>query len=123
MGKMMTNEIDKRFYQLQDMIRQIDSLNHKCETNMKRLNEMMLELKGIIAMVRPQAMKNDWYGEEIQAMTRIRNDVRDLEDEKNLRVKKLLDNTSSEPEIPPPNTIIEQTEPPKWVVTMDCNGR
>lgn len=26
----------------------------------------MLELKGIIEMVRPMAKKNDWYGEELE---------------------------------------------------------
>jgi hypothetical protein len=47
------------------MYEKLDDLNSKCEDNMKRLNAMMLELKGIIAMVRPMAKKNDWYGEEI----------------------------------------------------------
>lgn len=41
------------------------SLEEKVDDNMKRLNNMMLELKGIIAMVRPMAKKNDWYGQEI----------------------------------------------------------
>ena len=27
----------------------------------------MLELKGIVAMVRPQVKKSGWYGEEIKA--------------------------------------------------------
>ena len=53
-------------YKIQDMIHAIERLNGNCEENMKRLNAMMLELKGIIAMVRPMAKKNDWYGEEIQ---------------------------------------------------------
>ena len=42
-------------------------ISNKCEDNMKRLNQMMLELKGIVAMVRPRAKKNDWYGDEISA--------------------------------------------------------
>lgn len=33
---------------------------------MKSLRDMMLELKGIVAMVRPMAKKNDWYKEEIE---------------------------------------------------------
>ena len=61
----MSNEIE--LYRLQDMIRSIETLNSKCEDNMRRLNAMMLELKGIVAMVRPQVKKSGWYGEEIQA--------------------------------------------------------
>lgn len=53
-------------YRLEDMIRAIERLNSKCEDNMKRLNSMMLELKGVIAMVRPLAKKNAWYGDEVQ---------------------------------------------------------
>ena len=60
----MTQEI--QIYQLQDMIRQIAKLNEKCESNMKNLHAMMLELKGIVAMVRPQVKKTGWYGEEIK---------------------------------------------------------
>jgi len=44
----------------------LQGLEAKLEDNMQRLNKMMLELKGLIAMVRPAAAKNDWYkGEEI----------------------------------------------------------
>lgn len=49
------------------MYKKLDDLNTKCEDNLKRLNNMMLELKGIIAMVRPMAKKNDWYGKEIDS--------------------------------------------------------
>lgn len=56
---------DLEIYKCQDMIRQIASLNQKCEDNMKRLNAMMLELKGIVAMVRPQVKKTGWYGDEL----------------------------------------------------------
>jgi len=54
-------------YKIQDLIRQIDTLNNNCNENMKRLNTMMLELKGIVAIVRPQVKKTGWYGEEIEA--------------------------------------------------------
>ncbi len=60
----MNNELE--LYKLQDMIRQISNLNEKCNDNMKRLNQIMLELKGIVAMVRPQVKKTGWYGDEIQ---------------------------------------------------------
>jgi hypothetical protein len=60
----MSNEME--LYKLQDMIRQIERLNTACTDNMKRLNAMMLELKGIVAMVRPQVKKSGWYGEELQ---------------------------------------------------------
>ena len=62
---------DDDIYKIQDMIRQIERLNGNCTDNMKRLNSMMLELKGIIAMVRPMAKKNDWYGEEIDTRREI----------------------------------------------------
>lgn len=54
---------------VEDMLRAIERLNANCEDNMKRLNSMMLELKGIIAMVRPSAKKNAWYGEEIESVS------------------------------------------------------
>ncbi len=60
----MSNDLD--LYKIQDMIRQIERLNSSCSDNMKRLNAMMLELKGLIAMVRPQVKKTGWYGDEIQ---------------------------------------------------------
>ena len=46
-------------------------ISNKCEDNMKRLNQMMLELKGIVAMVRPRAKKNDWYGDELEASGKV----------------------------------------------------
>ena len=52
-------------YKIEHLIAKIERLNDNCTDNMKRLNSMMLELKGIIAMVRPMAKKNEWYGEEI----------------------------------------------------------
>lgn len=55
------DEIEKINY----LISKVEQLNEKCEDNMKRLNSMMLELKGIISMVRPMAKKNDWYKDEI----------------------------------------------------------
>lgn len=59
-------DLHDELYRVQDMIRQIERLNQNCTDNMKRLNSMMLELKGIIAMVRPMAKKNDWCNEEIE---------------------------------------------------------
>jgi hypothetical protein len=56
------DEIDR----MNHLICKVERLNEICEDNMKRLNAMMLELKGIVAMVRPMAKKNDWYGDEIQ---------------------------------------------------------
>lgn len=58
-------------YRLEQIILAVERLNYKCEDNMKRLNNMMLELKGIVAMVRPMAKKNDWYKDEINT-----NDVK-----------------------------------------------
>lgn len=58
-------DLHDELYRVQDMIRQIERLNQNCTDNMKRLNAMMLELKGIVAMVRPQVKKTGWYGDEI----------------------------------------------------------
>ena len=60
---MSQNEI----YRMEQMIRGIESLNQKCDQNMRSLNMMMLELKGVIASVRASARKNEWYGPEINA--------------------------------------------------------
>lgn len=60
----MSNEVDLN--RIERMYEKLAELNSKCEDNMKRLNAMMLELKGIVAMVRPQVKKTGWYGEEIQ---------------------------------------------------------
>jgi hypothetical protein len=56
------SETERLLYRQEQMILAIERLNAKCEDNMKRLNSMMLELKGVIAMVRPTARKNEWYG-------------------------------------------------------------
>jgi len=53
-------------YRLEEMLRRSESINSKCEDNMKRLSQMMLELKGCIAMARPSVKKNAWFGEEIE---------------------------------------------------------
>ncbi len=60
-------KIQQDLNKINQMYEKLNDLNTKCEDNMKRLNNMMLELKGIIAMVRPMAKKNDWYGEEVDA--------------------------------------------------------
>ena len=74
----MTNELqcksalhDQDICKIQHMISKIERLNETCEENMQRLNSMMLELKGIIAMVRPMAKKNDWYGEEVEVTPKV----------------------------------------------------
>lgn len=41
------------------------NLEEKTDDNMKRLNQMMLELKALVAIVRPQVKKTGWYGDEI----------------------------------------------------------
>lgn len=43
------------------------TLEEKTDDNMKRLNQMMLELKGLVAMVRPQVKKTGWYGDELKS--------------------------------------------------------
>ena len=41
------------------------SLEEKTDDNMKRLNQMLLELKGLVSIVRPQVKKSGWYGNEL----------------------------------------------------------
>jgi hypothetical protein len=41
------------------------SLEEKTDDNMKRLNNMMLELKGLACAIRPQVKKSGWYGDEL----------------------------------------------------------
>ena len=61
----MTDLITNELRRINQMYTKLDELNAKCEDNMRRLNSMMLELKGIVAMVRPQVKKTGWYGDEI----------------------------------------------------------
>jgi hypothetical protein len=58
---------DRKMDRIDNIIHRVEKLNYSCEDNMKRLHSMMLELKGLIAMVRPQVKKTGWYGEEIEA--------------------------------------------------------
>jgi len=76
----MSNDIE--LYKLQDMLHQIERLNSACADNMKRLNAMMLELKGLVAMVRPQVKKTGWYGDELKANPKVESisfEVKQLE--------------------------------------------
>jgi len=65
----MSNEIQFKEVnpEFTGVLRRLEEINQKCEDNMKRLNAMMLELKGIVAMVRPKVRNTGWYGEELQA--------------------------------------------------------
>lgn len=55
------------YYRIESALNRIDKLNSDCERNMQSLRLMMQELKGIVAIVRPQAKKTGWYGDEIEA--------------------------------------------------------
>lgn len=61
------NNVLRDVERINRMSAKVDELNLKVEDNMKRLNQMMLELKGIVAMVRPQVKKSGWYGDELKA--------------------------------------------------------
>lgn len=54
---------------IEGTLRRIDKLNGDCARNMQALNQMMLELKGLIGMVRAKANDTrpgmDWYKHEI----------------------------------------------------------
>ena len=62
---MHKNEVEKQLEIIAHLLSKADRLSGHCEQNMNRLNSMMNELKGLIAMVRPSAKKNDWYGKEL----------------------------------------------------------
>lgn len=62
----MSNDIDKVNYRINDMMHQLERLNTQCSDNMKRLDLMIREFKGLVAMVRPQVKKTGWYGDEIK---------------------------------------------------------
>lgn len=66
-------------YRLEDMLRSIERLNNNCADNMKRLNQMMLELKGLVAYVRPQVKKSGWYGDEINATGKVNETIKEIE--------------------------------------------
>lgn len=72
----MSNEIQFKEVnpEFTGVLKRLEEINQKCEDNMKRLNAMMLELKGIVAMVRPQVKKTGWYGEEVPAQVLHRPD-------------------------------------------------
>ena len=57
------------------------TLEEKTDENMKRLNQMMLELKALVAMVRPQVKKTEWYGDELNVKPDFRESTKliDLE--------------------------------------------
>lgn len=74
MEEMMSNEITP--YQINEMMRQLERINTHCTDNMKRLNAMMLELKGLVAMVRPQVKKTGWYGDELNAKPEFRESTK-----------------------------------------------
>lgn len=54
----LASEIRKENEVNQDRLEQI---NASCTENLNKLNRMMLELKGVIAISRPSARKNEWY--------------------------------------------------------------
>lgn len=61
------------------LLRRLEELNQKCTENMNRLNVMMLELKGIVAMVKPKVKKTGWYGDELKAEPQNLNTTMTLE--------------------------------------------
>lgn len=61
--------------QFMGVLKRLEELNQKCTDNMNRLNQMMLELKGIVAMVRPQVKKTGWYGDELSTHSKSIDDT------------------------------------------------
>ena len=58
---------DQKLDRISQLLSSAYRISEKCDQNMRSLNTMMLELKGVIASVRASARKNDWYGTEINA--------------------------------------------------------
>jgi ElaB/YqjD/DUF883 family membrane-anchored ribosome-binding protein len=63
--KKLNAHIEHNMKYLGDMVHSVSRMSEKCEDNMKRLNNMMLELKGLVCAIRPQVKKSGWYGEEL----------------------------------------------------------
>ena len=80
------NNVMHDMRRIEQMYSKLNELNYKCEDNMKRLNDMMLELKGVIGMVRASAKKNDWYKDEIQGKD-------DLDTPRNRLIRERKNNT------------------------------
>lgn len=64
---MEKKEIEDLLYKVNDTLRSIERLTLKCNENATRLNNMLLEMKGLAGMIRPKVKKTGWYGEELQA--------------------------------------------------------
>ena len=54
-----------------DFIRQSIHRSNSMHTNISRLDEMIKEFKGLVAIVRPEVKKSGWHGEEIKTQPRI----------------------------------------------------
>ncbi len=61
------------------VLARLEEINKKCEDNMKRLNQMMLELKGLVAYVRPEVKKSGWYGDEINVSGKSSDAIKEIE--------------------------------------------
>jgi hypothetical protein len=59
------------------MLQNIEILSNQCVDNMNRLNHMMKEMKGLVCMVRANAAKNEWYGDEVDVP--VKQDVKQIE--------------------------------------------
>ncbi len=71
MGEVYFNELNRRDIDISEKarIQRLEKLEESMIDNMRRLNDMMKELKGLISMVRANAAKNDWYKTELEAKT------------------------------------------------------
>lgn len=61
----LLDDLRSRLPSLERRMNMFISMEQKIERNAQALNSMLLELKGIVATVRPQVRKTGWYGEEI----------------------------------------------------------
>lgn len=66
-AKMQQNNVIQDMRRIEQMYAKLNELNNKCTDNMNRLNAMMLEMKGLVAKIRPEVKKTGWYGDELKA--------------------------------------------------------
>lgn len=65
--KLENHEFFEKVRALEQLLARIERIEYNQEANGKRLDSALKELRGLIAMVRPAAKRNAWYGEEISA--------------------------------------------------------
>lgn len=67
----ISNKIDalEKSFNIETQIQIIKAIRHEeliCAENTRKVSDAIKELKGLVAIVRPEVIKSGWYGEEIK---------------------------------------------------------